>query len=116
MSATSWNSFNVKQDTLCGDGVDGRSANAPGNVSGVNMEKAYLFPNPAANEISLVLGSTAFHSFSIFSVAGKLAGGETFGIDKQQHVIDISHLPSGFYYLKLYSDSTGSELLKFVVR
>jgi hypothetical protein len=68
----------------------------------VNIENNIdIFPNPAKNELSILVKSTDFKSVNIeiYDITGRLVD-ELKTVNKEQFNIDISNLKSGIYYCK----------------
>ncbi|MEM7085757.1 MAG: DUF1028 domain-containing protein [Bacteroidota bacterium] len=77
--------------------------------------KLRLFPNPAANELTLdVDPSIALTGLSIYDINGKNVFSQTeFGVQQQQQRIQIAQLPSGVFFLTIESKQ-GTTTIKFV--
>ena len=63
-----------------------------------------IYPNPTNGELKIGNGETKINSVEIFDVYGKniLSHAANY---VTQSTIDISHLPAGVYFLKIYHDS-----------
>ncbi len=75
-----------------------------------------LYPNPANDRLNLLIDSDYSSNLSaiqILSLDGKVINDLDTNIDFQQNSINLEHLPSGTYYLKLVQDKM-SYALPFV--
>ena len=72
----------------------------------LRMQTLNIYPNPAVDEINVVL-SVENNTVAIYSSVGKLM--EKVLVAGTEYKFDISHYPSGIYFVK-----TGNEIGKFV--
>ena len=105
----------MNSSKLCSDVTTGRSANFSEGEGSSYEGDSYLYPNPAGNEINLVLQPKAHKYFTIIDITGKKVSSRYIAPDKSSYSIDISDLPSGFYYLRL-GGGVGFETLKFIIK
>jgi hypothetical protein len=82
------------------------------NTSGINEYvnnslEALLFPNPAQNKISIKLNS-AFSKIEIFDSKGELI------LLQKENMVDISNLPRGIYFVKVFTENGKLFRTKFV--
>jgi hypothetical protein len=87
-----------------------------GLCTGVNdpisrSNKSILFPNPANEHVTLVLGRSYFKTWELINALGQtILSGK---INGDSAIINISKIPEGCYNIKAISDQ-GFELMKFV--
>jgi len=75
----------------------------------VQNEKISVFPNPAGNQLKIVIGGE-WHSpvqVEVYSIVGQNVG--SYAIRPNDNIIDVSHLAKGMYFLKI-----GEKVVKFV--
>ncbi|HFA51483.1 MAG TPA: T9SS type A sorting domain-containing protein [Bacteroidetes bacterium] len=114
-ATTCWDKVDMNSSKLCSDVTTGRSANFSEGEGSSYEGDSYLYPNPAGNEINLVLQPKAHKYFTIIDITGKKVSSRYIAPGKSSYSIDISDLPSGFYYLRL-GGGVGFETLKFIIK
>ena len=74
-----------------------------GDISGLSYvnETTNIFPNPANNYLNVLVKNEVKSTFQIFDVTGKVLINGLLNSDVNQ--INVSDLPSGFYFIKLIS-------------
>ncbi|MBX2843493.1 MAG: VCBS repeat-containing protein [Flammeovirgaceae bacterium] len=90
-------------------GCEGFSTELPFIITALEDEKLSqtitLFPNPSNGNIELIFGNIASKNIEInvFSASGKLLESFVYG-NKQAIQMDLSHLPTGIYFLGIITD------------
>jgi len=75
-------------------------------------ESAALYPNPAKDRLNIkLLNNANVQKTAIYNVTGQLL--KSFG--SQQENLDISSLPNGLYFARIYTAKNQSLMVKFVV-
>jgi hypothetical protein len=75
------------------------------NASGIT-----IYPNPSDGKVS-ISASSNIHSVTVYSATGSLIGTYTF--NAKEVFLNIEHLASGFYYLKVVTEA-GSSVEKLI--
>jgi len=72
-------------------------------ISSLEEKKIKVYPNPTAGQLKIVFATTnnSEKIVEVFDIVGKLVHIYTLSSLSEEVVIDISHLPSGFYLLKI---------------
>ncbi len=91
-------------------GVSVNTTLSTNEVNGVNSG-IKIYPNPVETHLNVSLGSTqAVKGYEVYDISGKkLINKETKSLEN----INVSNLPSGFYFLKIKTD-LGESVSKFV--
>jgi choice-of-anchor B domain-containing protein len=102
----------IASDLTAGIFVFEVDSNLVGNEEKV-AEPTYfsLFPNPSVSQINLHFSGQATGQYEVFNWLGSLEIKQSFNNNK--FTIDVSHLPSGQYAIKV-STSTGNSFKKFI--
>ncbi|HEX8577495.1 MAG TPA: LamG-like jellyroll fold domain-containing protein, partial [Flavobacterium sp.] len=87
------------------DTFKAQSTTKPDNVAGIT-----LYPNPSDGRVS-VLANNNIRSIAVYSSTGVLTGTYTF--NAKEVSLNIEHLASGFYYLKIVTEA-GSSVEKLI--
>ncbi|MCL2073309.1 MAG: leucine-rich repeat protein [Marinilabiliaceae bacterium] len=72
--------------------------------------KLQVYPNPTSGQFSVVSSEISVFSIEIFDAAGRLVHREPCTMNRATVEIDISHLSTGVYFVKV-----GNEIVKIVV-
>lgn len=73
-----------------------------------------IVPNPAVDNLTLSSANLLqLKAYSIIDIAGKVLDTHQLNSDVNQHIISVSRLPSGIYFLRVKT-SQGSTHLKFI--
>ena len=78
-------------------------------ITEIETEKILLYPNPTTGELRIECGELRIENVDIFDVFGRKLLSHF-----QNTTIDISHLPVGVYFVKLYTES--GEVIKKVLK
>lgn len=80
-----------------------------------NTDGFALYPNPAGNTLNIIAKgiSAKMVQYSICNTLGQVCGTGSFHTDS--HIIDISHLQQGLYYVKI-TDNAGHSATKRIVK
>ncbi|MFT4600633.1 MAG: hypothetical protein ACI857_000809, partial [Arenicella sp.] len=93
--------------------ADGVNQSGPDDSGiGSNEIEFELYPNPTEGQFKLALGEWSNYFISLFDVSGKLVFSST--ISGKNAILDISHLESGSYLMKVTSENGegNSQLIK----
>lgn len=108
----------VKRGTAYGNSLYeirayGKSANTTGISSNAKLNSIHVFPNPASDNINVILPETEPCLVSIFDINGKLVQREQYNSKTIQ--LDIKALGKGVYYLRaeLKSGLLTEKFIKF---
>jgi hypothetical protein len=69
-----------------------------------------MYPNPAKDELKVECGELKVNTVNIFDVAGKMVHNFQFSTFNSQLTIDVRHLQSGVYFLRI--DDTVQKFVK----
>lgn len=64
-----------------------------------------IFPNPASHQLTVSVTTDVINKVEIISAPGKIVYSETVDGNRNAWVMDVSHLPSGIYVLRLLTGS-----------
>lgn len=106
---------NIAQNTLAGPRASLLNSNACTTLSVFDSEKIskiVLYPNPSSQYISVSSPLANFDGIEIFDNSGKLVLSKS--KIQSQEKIDIKFLPSGLYFVRVYSNSTLLKSDKFI--
>ncbi|MFM1998785.1 MAG: hypothetical protein RL204_732 [Bacteroidota bacterium] len=70
-----------------------------------------VFPNPASDELQLFFSQLGMKQLQIFSSSGQLAMDFKLQSNMTSHIVDISALPSGIYFIKIAGSSKVEKLI-----
>lgn len=73
-----------------------------------------LHPNPASSQVNIIVPNRLEAELRLFDVSGKLLKSEHEIVLDNQYSLDVSHLPSGVYYIKL--NSTEGAVVKKLIK
>ncbi len=76
-----------------------------------NTEEVTIYPNPANDELTILLNNVSYNSYTINNQLGQVSGEGP--ISTVQSKIDIHSLPQGMYMIILKGDD-GNKVMKFV--
>ena len=76
-----------------------------------------VYPNPASQEIVILSGNETFNSISIIDLQGKVLMNLMLTINpNESHVIDISTITKGCYFVIATCDDGGREITKLIIK
>ncbi|MFK7970385.1 MAG: M14 family zinc carboxypeptidase [Bacteroidia bacterium] len=78
-----------------------------------------LFPNPANSEIHFMMDQGSLSGpmkVSCFNSLGKIINEKEYALPVSEGSLDISHLPSGLYFLKLQCENGAATTQKFMIK
>jgi hypothetical protein len=70
-----------------------------------------IFPNPASDELQIFFSQLGLKQLQIFSSSGQLAMDFKLQSNMTSHIVDISALPSGIYFIKIAGSSKVEKLI-----
>ena len=70
-----------------------------------------VFPNPASDELQLFFSQLGMKQLQIFSSSGQLAMDFKLQSNMTSHIVDISALPSGIYFIKIAGSTKVEKLI-----
>lgn len=80
--------------------ISAKSNSSPNSIHETSSKPVYFYPNPVVNVLSL---KESYEEFEIYTLQGLLV---YYGkLNENQNTLDLSHLKSGFYLLKLKYNS-----------
>ena len=79
------------------------------------LHKINVFPNPTAGELQVTSNELQVTSIEIFDVSGKKLSSHPHIISSSHQKIDISHLNSGIYFMKIGTEQ-GETVKKIMKR
>lgn len=79
-----------------------------------NYHPINVFPNPASQNINLINRGNEIHTLYLFNANGECVGRYSNLQGSQINSMDISHLPSGIYFLQCYDQKNTLVTLKFI--
>ena len=92
-------------------GLFGQAVNMPAHLGGVGIEtitndelRITVFPNPANEQLTINNEQLIINNVEIFDVMGRPVVGSNLCV-RPATTIDISHLPSGVYFVKIYTEN-----------
>jgi hypothetical protein len=74
-----------------------------------------LYPNPATNEIRITNYELRITSIAIYDVYGKNVSTHPLITSSSNHLINVSHLQSGIYFVRIYSENNAVVTKKLVI-
>ena len=77
------------------------------------LENITLMPNPTTGQLRIENGELRVENVEVFDVFGRILSSHHLIPTSSHHQIDISHLPSGLYFVKI-STSVGQTIKKVV--
>lgn len=84
-------------------------------IAEFETENFIVHPNPANDQLNVVLSQSAIDSIAITDVLGKkvltLKGNES-----QEQVIDVSSIQSGIYFVEVTTDSNSKAIKKLIIK
>jgi len=93
---------------------------SPSNIEGVPegwgslLENITIHPNPTTGELKIENGELKIENVEIYDVFGKKLSSHHLIVSSSNHLINISHLNSGIYFVKVYTDA--GEMTKKIVK
>ncbi|GAA0871207.1 hypothetical protein GCM10009117_03530 [Gangjinia marincola] len=78
------------------------------------LTKTILSSNPVQSELSVNSGQRVFNGFTIFDMNGKIVLQQKFNAPKNRLSLNVDFLNSGMYFLKLISDKSKNEHIRFM--
>jgi hypothetical protein len=70
-------------------------------VENIGVATVKIYPNPTTGELRIESESLRIESIIIYNISGKILKTENW---KTENTIDISHLPSGIYFVKISTE------------
>lgn len=64
-----------------------------------------IYPNPSNGEIEILLNSNKTAMANLYNISGQLMHSQNLDISQTHHKIDLMHLPSGMYIIKINTDN-----------
>ena len=71
----------------------------------MSANDVFLYPNPTKDKITLIFNKGIEADFSVFNLLGKLVIYQPNISISQSHIMDISKLNSGVYFIRINSDA-----------
>ena len=71
----------------------------------MSANDVFLYPNPTKDKITLSFNKGIEADFSVFNLLGKLVIYQPNISISQSHIMDISKLNSGVYFIRINSDA-----------
>jgi hypothetical protein len=68
-----------------------------------NTESVYIYPNPATNQVTIKIENNTFTELRVYNNMGILVLKQQ--VDKLENNIDIKHLPTGIYFVRLIGEA-----------
>ena len=85
---------------------EGYLADLPVEKNGLSV-----YPNPTSGELRVTSDELQVTRIEIFDIVGKMVYGQAY-----EHTIDISFLPTGLYFLKVYDTNEQVSVIKIIKR
>jgi ELWxxDGT repeat protein len=83
-----------------------------GNTDAISYLSLQVYPNPAIDKINISFNRGSFNSISIYGISGNIVSNQEIKAEENNVSLDISHIPSGIYFVKLISNDGDIEVLK----
>jgi hypothetical protein len=84
------------------------------NIKENLLETVIIYPNPTNGELKINNEQLIINNVEIFDVYGRNVLSHHLIISSSHHLINISHLPAGFYFVKIYTQT--EEIIKTIVK
>jgi uncharacterized protein YjdB len=86
---------------------------APTTAEGTDVEDITIYPNPTSGELTIENGELKIENVEVFDVIGRMYHVETLRATSLQ--LDISHLPTGIYFVRIQTEN-GKIITRKVVK
>jgi len=96
---------------LCAKGTISLTVNA--DMITNNIKNIEVFPNPANNVVNVIGLSKNTNRIEVVSASGKKVFSKNVTKRSNSHIIDVSSLSAGVYFVEIYSDNK-KEIRKFI--
>ncbi|MCL2435815.1 MAG: C25 family cysteine peptidase [Lentimicrobiaceae bacterium] len=87
----------------------------PVGIHEVQTDAFQIFPNPTTGELRIVNYELEIKSIDIFDVMGRKVSSHHLITSSSNHHINLSHLQSGIYFIKVYSETNQVTVKRLVL-
>ena len=74
------------------------------NKDSLSDEPLQIYPNPTTGELTIDNGQLTINNVEVFDIYGRKLNNYQLSIVNSQLKINISHLPAGIYFIKVYTE------------
>jgi len=94
--------------------IDGTTYLCEQSIDDIPENQLQIYPNPTTGKLSVVSVQLSVESIEIFDVYGRNVASHHFIISSSNHLINISHLSAGVYFVKIRTEA--GEVVRKVVK